>query len=468
MTTYDLGAVNISLPQIMTSYQTNISTVSWVLLSYLLTTTALLLPAGRLGDFIGRKKVYNLGFAIFVMGSALCLISQTPLQLIFFRVLQGVGASMLQTNSFAIVAAVFPEKERGKGLGFNSTMAAIGITAGPAIGGFIVHFVGWKGIFFLNIPVGLVGIVLGHLVLKEELVSPRLKKGERHFDLAGAVLVAVGMISLMIGLSLGREGNWSSAKTGLFLGGAALAIVVFPWFESRRMNPLVDIGLFKNRTFGFNNVARLMCFLSTSSYSLLMPFFLQVVKGYSPFRAGLLIAPVSLVFAAVSPVSGWLTNYIATRFLASIGMALMGLSFYSLSHLNPSSGYSALLGGFLLLGLGSGVFQTPNNTSVMDSVSKEQFGMASGILALVRQVGQALGIAIATTIVAASMFSTVGKVSLYSLKMGGRVLEQDGALAAFADGIGEAFFVASILCLVGAIFSFIRGKTARDEGKHAK
>ena len=469
ITTYDTGAVNISLPQVMTSYQTNISTVSWVLLSYLLTTTSLLLPAGRLGDFIGRKKIYILGFIIFIAGSALCGISQSPWQLILFRILQGVGASMLQTNSFAIVAAVFPVRQRGKGLGFNSTLAAIGITSGPAIGGLIVHIVGWRGIFFLNIPVGLVGTVLAHLVLKEELVSPPpTEKHQRHFDLAGAGLASVGIVSLMIGLSLGQKGNWHSTNTLLFLGCAAFALAAFPWFESRRKHPLVDIKLFKNRTFVFNNVARLICFLATSSNSLLMPFFLQVISGYSPFKAGLFIAPLSVVFALISPISGWLTNYITTRILTSIGMAIMGLSLYSFSQLNPSSGYSDILGGLLLLGLGVGLFQTPNNTSVMDSVPKESFGIASGILALVRQTGHALGIAIASTIVVTSMYSTVGKISLYSIKRGARVLEQGDALAAFSDGIGKAFFFASLLCILGVIFSLIRGKTERDTGEHTR
>jgi len=436
MTTYDTGAVSISLPRVMTSFETSLTAVSWVLLAYLLTASALLLPAGRLGDIVGRKKIYQIGFIIFIIGSALCSLSQTHAQLIFFRILQAIGAAMIQTNSFAIVTAVFPERDRGKGLGFLSCVASIGITSGPAIGGLIVDTLGWRGIFFLNIPLGLTGAILAHLILQEKRVTKTTKKTFHHFDLAGACLAAVAICALLIGLSLGQEGHWLSLKTCFFMGTAALSMVVFPWFEARQINPLVDISLFKNRTFGLNNIARLICFLATSCNALLMPFFLQMVAGFSPFHAGLLIAPVSLFHAILSPIAGWLANYIRTQVLSSVGMAIMGLSLYSLSQLSLSSDYPSILGRLALLGLGYGIFQTPNNTSIMDSVDSGKFGITSGILAFVRQTGQALGVALASNVVVASMFSTVGKVSLYSLKRDRNLLEGKAALTAFADGIG--------------------------------
>lgn len=470
MTTYDMGAVNISLPSVMASFQTDLSAVSWVLLSFLLTSTALLLPAGRLGDMIGRKKIYNLGFIFFITGSALCGLSQSTVQLILFRMLQAVGASMLQTNSFAIISAVFPERERGKGLGFGSTIAGIGLTSGPVIGGLLVDALGWRGIFFLNVPIGLVGTVLAYVILKEEIVSTSSKKrAHGRFDMAGACLVTVAISSLLIGLSLGQKGNWSAWETRFFLSTAVLVLIAFPWFESRRAHPLVDITLFKNRNFAFNNAARFICFVVLTTAALLMPFFLQLILGYSPSHSGLLIAPATLVMAVSAPVAGWLTNHISSRILTFVGMTFMGLSLYGMSQLNASSGYSGIVGLLLLLGLGNGIFQTPNNTSIIDSVARERFGIASGIMALTRVAARAFGASLASTIVVGSMFSVAGNVSLYSLKHGGALTEGgDALLSAFAQGIGKAFFFASLLCILGVIFSLIRSGTERDRGKHAR
>ncbi|MDP2718558.1 MAG: MFS transporter [Dehalococcoidia bacterium] len=468
MTTYDMGAVNISLPRIMASFHTSLTATSWVLLSFLLTTTIFLLPAGKLGDLIGRKKVYNIGFLIFITGSMLAGLSQGPTQLIIFRVIQGIGASMLQTNSFAIITAVFPDKERGKGLGIGSTMAAIGTTAGPAIGGLLVNALGWRGIFFLNVPVGLVGTVLAYLILQEKLVSTSPDKVGRNFDFPGAALAAVTMSSLLIGLSLGQQGNWSGWDTRLFLVIAAAGMIVFPIFESRRTNPLVDVRLFNNRTFGLNNAARLICFLSISSNILLMPFYLQIVLGFSPAKAGLMLVPMNVALALISPVAGWMANFISTRVLASSGMFLIGIAAFFLSWLSPTSGFAAILIPLIILGLGHGIFQTPNNTSVMDSVTRDKFGMASGILSLVRQTGQSLGIAIASTIVVASIYSTVGQVSLYSLKRSPELLQQGGALMAFSNGISHAYLFAAIVSGIGILCTLSRGKTERDKGIHAR
>ncbi|MDP2646324.1 MAG: MFS transporter [Desulfobacterales bacterium] len=468
MSAYDGGAVGISLPRIMTSFKTSLTMVSWVLLSYLLVTSALLLPTGRMGDIWGRKKIFSLGFAIFFTGSALCGLSQNQMQLILFRIFQALGAAMLQTSSFAIVTSVFPERDRGKALGYFASMAAVGITSGPAIGGLIVSTLGWRSIFFLNVPLGLIGTVLAQLILKDETFPEKSKKTLKHFDLPGACISAVAICGLLIGLTLGRQGNWFAYETCLSLGTAVAAMVIFPWFESRRAYPLVDMALFKNRTFSLNMIARFICFLGTSCTALLMPFFLQIILGFSAFKAGLLIAPVSLVYGIFSPISGWLANYIRTQILSSAGMGLMALAFYLLSRLDLSSDYPGVLGRFVLLGIGWSIFQTPNNTSIMDSVERNRFGITSGILAFVRQTGMALGVALGSTIVVASMFSTVGRVSIYSLKQDRGLLENTDALIAFSAGIGKAFWVVCLLCILGGVTTLLIGTTARDRGRHAQ
>ncbi len=463
MTTADGGIVSISLPRIMASFEISLAVASWIVLSFLLTTTALLLPAGRLGDIIGRKRVFNLGFMIYTFGSVLCGLSQSPVQLIAFRSLQAIGASMLMTNSFAIVSAVFPDRERGKALGLTNAVAAVGITAGPVIGGLMLNLVGWRGIFFITVPLGLAGTILAHLVLEEKLVSVSPEKVDRRFDFPGACMATVAVGALLVGLSLGQERGWSSWETWLFLGMALLAMVAFPWLESRSPHPMVDLKLFRNRVFTYGNLARLASFLSSAVNTLLMPFFLQIVLGYSPLQAGLIIAPYSLMVAVTAPIFGSLTNRVSTRVLASGGMLISTIALYLLSQLGVSSSYPDILFRLLLQGLGLGMFTTPNNTAIIGSVPREGFGIASGILSLSRQMGHALGIAMATTIVVASMYSVVGKVSLYDLKRDAALLGQGQALEAFAGGIRVAFLVAAAVCFVGAMLSMARGKTSERQ-----
>lgn len=462
VTAYDLTGVSISLPQIMTDFKASLTSTSWVVLAFLLTTTILLLPAGYLGDRVGRKKVYVLGFIISGLGSLLCGLSRDPTQLIVFRVFQAVGASMIQTNSFAIVSAVFPDRERGKGLGFGSTVAALGASAGPALGGFVVSAVGWRGVFLVSVPLGIIGAILGHLILQEKRVSTSGGKPVGRLDLGGIGISAVAVGCLLVGLSLGQEEGWTSWSTLLFLGSSAIAIIAFPLYEAQRENPLVDVQLFRSRAFAYNNIARLMCFVSLSASTLLMPFFLQLVLGYSAARAGMLIAPMSLVMAPVAAISGWLTDRMGSRLLSSAGMAVIALSLVMLSRLGPASGFSDVLWPMILMGFGLGIFQTPNNTTVMDSVPRKQFGMASGMLSLVRQGGQAMGIAMGSTIVAVSLYSAVGKVSLYDIsREGSAVLGGGEGVVALANAIDMAFVAAAVLSAVGLVFCLLQGKSAR-------
>lgn len=466
MTTYDLGAVSMSLPHVMNSFKVSLALTSWVLLSQLLVATALLLPAGRLGDMIGRKKIYNIGFMVFIIGSFCCGIAQNLTQLILFRIVQAAGGSMIQTNSFAIVTAVFPTRDRGKGLGFASALANIGITAGPALGGLIIGTIGWRGIFFLNVPVGIVGVVLSQLILQEKTVSMRSEKSAGSFDIMGSCLATTAIGSLLVGLSFGQDRGWSSPGTVLLLGIALTAMTVFPWFESRRSHPLVDTKLLKNRTFALNNISRFILFVAVSSNLFLMPFYLQVVLGYSPLETGMLIAPMTILIGFLAPLAGWLTNIVATRVLSATGMAILGAGLFFTSRLDLSSSYHDVLWRLLLIGLGHGIFQTPNNTSIMDSVSRDTFGIASGLMALMREIGRAMGTSLASIIVVTSMYATVGKISLYSLKGTGSSAMQGPFLQAFADSIAKALLAAALLCIPGVIFCLLRGKTARDKGKH--
>ncbi len=463
MHTYDVGAVSMSLPHIMASFQAGLVMTSWVLLATLLTTTALLLPAGRLGDIVGRKKIYMLGFIISIAGSALSGLAQDLTQLIIFRVIQATGAAMIQTSSFAIVTAVFPEKERGKGLGSSMAVMSIAATSGPAIAGVLLSLVGWRMIFFITVPIGIIGVILAHLILEEKRVSPPREKVAPHFDYLGAVLATVSIGSFLVGLSLGQDRSWSAPETRLLLGAAVAAGITFLLYEAKQSHPLVDTRLLRNRGFALNNTARCIMFFSVSANILLMPFYLQVVLGYSPMQTGMLIAPLSIVMGAASPLAGWLTNHVSTKILSSVGLGLIGLGLMVISRLGLATDYQSVLWPLLLVGLGHGIFQAPNNTSIMDSVPRDKFGISSGVMSLVREIGRSVGTAVASIIVVNTMFAVVGPVSLYSLKREGASLVQGSALAAFSDGIAKAFVVAAVACVLGIICCLSRPSTARDK-----
>jgi EmrB/QacA subfamily drug resistance transporter len=463
MATLSNSIINIGLPNIMEYFNASLTATEWVVLVYLLTTTALLLPAGRLSDLVGRKKTWILGLSIFTLFSAAAGASQTATQLIIIRGFQAVGAAMTMANGFALTATVFPAQKRGKAMGIVNAVAAIGVTSGPALGGLLLTAFGWRAIFYLNIPLGTIVVLMATLILREELVSTPKEQLEKHFDIPGALLLGVGITSLLVGLSFGQEGNWSSPWVRLALLVAFVSFIAFPQLELRRQTPLVDLRLLKNRLFMGGNIARLMSFMSISAFTLLMPFYLQLVLGYRPLKAGLLMTPATLAIAFVSPVSGWLANKVSPRILCSAGLAISSLAFFWLSTLSLGASYIDVLSPLILLGLGQGMFQAPNTTSIMNAVPRESLGITSGFLALMRQIGHSLGIATAGALVAVSMVSVVGHASLHGLRAEMTSPDSGTVLLALADGIGKAYFAAGVMSVIGIVASLVRGSSARAE-----
>ena len=457
MATLDASIVNISLPTIMADFKSNLAVSEWIILSYLLVIIGLLLPFGRLADMTGRKKIYRLGFVIFSLGSGLCALSGSPGQLIFFRALQAVGSAMIMANSFAIITAVFPTQVRGRGLGIMGTVVAVGFTVGPSLGGFLVSTFGWRSIFYVNVPVGAIGIAMVTYVLNERLVSPTLGQ-KKSFDFLGAALVVTGLSALLLGLTTGQEGNWGSKSVLFELAVAACTLVLVPLWEARTAEPLIDLHLFKNRLFSFGNLAGFFSFLGVSANAFLMPFFLQLALGYTPLHAGLLMTPTALAIAVVSPLSGWLSDRIDTRIVSSLGLAVSTMALIWLSLLKPQAGYHDVLVRLLLLGTGQGLFQSPNNSSVMGSVPRNSLGITGGFLSMMRNVGQVVGIALAGTILAGTMVTTLGHASFEALHAGGSSARKAPALAAFMVGLHRAYLVAAFICFLGMWTSLVRGK----------
>jgi EmrB/QacA subfamily drug resistance transporter len=457
MSTLDASIVNISLPTIMGYFKASLAMSEWVILSYLLVITGLLLPLGRLADMTGRKKVFRLGFILFSLGSALCALSQNPSQLILFRSLQAVGAAMLMANSFAIVTAVFPPTERGRALGINGTIMAIGFTIGPTLGGFLVSTLGWRSIFYVNVPVGVIGTLMAAYVLKEHLVSSPMQD-KQSFDFLGAALIVTGLTALLLGLTTGQEGDWGSPPVIVELAVAAITLALVPIWEAKTSQPLVDLTLFKNRLFSFGNIAGFLSFLGTSANLFLMPFFLQLSLGQSPLHAGLLMTPTALAITVVAPLSGWLSDRLGARVLSSLGLAINAATLFWISTLTRQATYQDVLVRLVVLGVGQGLFQSPNNSSVMGSVPRHSLGVAGGFLSMMRNIGQVVGMALAGTILASTMVAIVGHASFEALQAGSVSGERAAIQAAFMAGMQRAYLVAAVISFLGLWTSLVRGK----------
>ncbi len=464
MSTLDSSIVNVTLPSILRAFRTDLATVEWVVLAYLLTITATLLTFGRLADLRGRKKVYTIGFGIFTLGSLLCGLSPSPPLLIGARVVQAVGAAMIQANGLAITSAVFPKEERGRALGINGTLVSAGITTGPAIGGLLTDAFGWRSIFLVNLPIGLLGIALALIVLQEGRISVRREAGAGGFDPLGAALVAVALVTLLLGLNQAPAVGWSARPILALFATAAVAFAAFLLVERRVAAPLLSLDLFRIRSFAAGTLAALLIFLAISANAFLLPFFLQLVLGYSPAEAGLMLIPTSLTMALIAPVSGWLSDRFGARALSSLGLGLTSAALLLIGGLGAGAHYADLLWRLVLLGLGAGIFMSPNTSAVLGSVPRAQYGVAGGFVSMVRNTGSMIGVAIAGAILLHAIAPAVGDLGLEALGEAAPGGERAPTVAAFVAGFRQAYFVAAAFAALGIAVSLSRGRQAQPAG----
>lgn len=456
--TMDIGIINIGLPIIIAHFKGDMALAAWIALIYALVTAALYLPFGKLADLVGRKGVLGVGFLLYSLGSGLAAFSASPGQLIFFRSVQAAGCSMMTATTFALITALFPATERGRAMGISGgTISALGFTVGPVLGGFLAHVLGWRSIFYASGALGLVGFLAAHLILREEGRSTPWKKLSESFDIPGTLLFTLSLGSFMLALTAGQKGDWRSPiVTAEFLM-ALLSSLVFFFWEARTPHPLLDLRLFKIRPFAFGNVARLFCFSAATINSLLMPFFLQLALGLSPLQAGFLLTPNALGLAVVSPLSGFLSEKVSSRILSSLGLALTAFSFLTLGSLSATASFWDVGRALALLGAGLGLFQAPNNNSVMSSVPLNRLGVASSFIAIVRSLGQSMGAALGTTMVTASLAAVGKDVSLQTLRTGTSA-HGSAALFAFVRGYQKAHRTGALLCAFGVVASLVRGR----------
>lgn len=455
MAAIDSTIVILGLPDIMTALHADLVEMIWVIMAYILVSTIFLLTFGRVADIFGRVRMYNLGFVIFTIGSALCGFSQTGTELILFRVVQGTGAAMMVVNSVALITEVFPPNERGRALGINAITWSAGGVLGPVLGGFILSAGDWRWIFFINVPIGIAGAVWGYLALKEK--STRL--GGERFDPLGAASFSLSLLSLLGALTLGIQFSWTSVPILTMFAIFVVALAVFIWWERRVSNPVLDFSLFRGRVYTFSVLSAMIQALALFAVNFLITFYLQGVRGFDPLKAALLLIPLPIVTSLVAPLSGILSDRVGARVPATLGLLIQALALYLLTSITIHTSLVQIGLLLALMGLGGGLFYPSNTSAAMNDSPKRRLGVASATLATLRQAGMVTSFALSLAVAAASLPKDV----MFKLFVGTNVQLGSSITQAFVVGMHSAFIVSLILCLIAAAISFVRGRENRQE-----
>jgi len=457
MAAIDSTIVILALPDMMVKLHADLIEMIWVIMGYILISTVFLLTFGRVADMLGRVRMYNLGFLVFTVGSALCGISQNAAQLIIFRLVQGAGAALMMVNSAAIITEVFPPNERGRALGINGITWALGGIAGPLLGGLILSTADWRWIFYINVPIGLFGTIWGYRALHE---MSRPQQGET-FDAVGAITFSIGLVALLIALTLGIQYSWTSLPIlSLFAIFIVMLIAFFAWERRNTKAPVLDLSLFKNRVYNFSVLAAMLQALAMFAVDFLIVFYLQGVRGYDPLKAAILLIPLPVVSAIVGPLSGLVADHIGARLPATVAVLIQAAALiWFITQLSPTTPYLPLAIGLALMGLGGGMFWSPNTSAAMNSAPVPRLGIASATLATLRQTGMVTSFALALAVAAGSLPQNV----VMQLFVGTNITLGSKMMQDFIFGIKNAFAVSVILCLIAAGFSFVRGKENRRQ-----
>jgi EmrB/QacA subfamily drug resistance transporter len=438
MTTLDTSVVNIILPVLTRHFSSNIATIEWVVTIYLLVISSLLLTFGRLGDMRGHKTFYMLGFAIFILGSALSGAAWSAAALIAFRALQGLGAAMLFANSPAILTHTFPAHQRGQALGMHGMLTYLGLTAGPSLGGWLTETFGWRSVFFINLPVGFVALWMSSRAIPRD----HMERTGQKFDYLGGALFNAGLVSMLLALDLGESWGWTSPTILLLLIASLVLLTIFLSYEARVTQPMLDLTLFRSRPFSAAVASSLLNYICLNCALFLLPFYLIQGRGLDPAHAGLILTAQPLIMAIATPLSGRLSDRIGSRIPGTIGMAILATGLFFLAMLGADTPLSLVALVLAMIGLGTGIFIAPNSSALMGSAPKQQQGIAAGILATARNVGTVLGVGFAGAI--------------FTTALRGTPLAQAGRGLFTATGV--SFLAAGGFALLGVFTSALRGE----------
>jgi EmrB/QacA subfamily drug resistance transporter len=432
----DNTIVNVALPSIQSSLGLKISELEWVVTGYALTFGALMLTGGKLGDLLGRRRIFVVGLAIFTLSSLGCGLASSAGVLIAARVVQGVGAALMNPATLSIITVTFPPRQRGTAIGIWAGVSALALAIGPLVGGLITEHINWNWIFYINVPIGVVAIVAAYLFIDES----RDMSQEQRPDVPGLFTSALGLFALSYGLIEANQYGWTSGRiVGAFIV-AAVSLVAFVLLEMRQRLPMLDLSLFRNVGFTGANTVMLLIGLAMFGVFFYVSLYVQQILGYSPTQAGAAFLPWTLLIILVAPQAGRLSDRIGPRPLVTTGLVLIAGSLLVFSRVGADASFWQLLPGMLLGGFGMSLAMAPTTAAAMSSVQPDKAGVGSAVLNSMRQVGGSLGIAIMGAIVAAGVAS-------------GTAAGDDRATA-FLNGFHHATEVAALIALAGAVVAF--------------
>ena len=451
----DARSVIVALPTMSVHFGTAMETIQWIPLAYQLTMIGLVLSLGRLGDRIGRKNIYGLGYVIFVVGSAGCGLSTSLTQIIAFRVLEGIGGAMVLANGRAIVSVIYAREGRGKALGVASMAFHLGYIVGPSLGGLLVDLAGWRWIFFVNLPVAMVAAVMAWKVLPETVTE----RSDYNIDPIGMVTLLGTVVSLILGLQ-------QTAKAGLNLFGATcffsffLFLGLLLYFERRAAAPLLELGLFRARLFTFGIISLFFVSLCQTATFFLLPFYLQGILSFSATNVGLTLIFFSVVIVFLAPIGGWLSDRLGSRLLCTLGSVCTVVSILLVSRLDGDSAMYAITMPLIVMGLGWSFFQSPNLSAIFSAVGADKLGAVSGITLMAANVGNGVGV---------SMASLLYAVWLSSYGLSGRGVppytEWGRNPEIFIATFQNSCLVIAGLALIAVLASAMRGQESRHRSR---
>jgi EmrB/QacA subfamily drug resistance transporter len=429
----DNTVVNVALPSIQRDLGVGLSELEWTVNAYALTFAVLMLTGGKLADLLGRRRIFLTGLAAFSVASLLCGLATSGGMLIGARSFQGVGAALMLPATLSIISATFDARERGLALGIWAGVSAVALAIGPLVGGLVAQHIDWSWIFFLNVPVGALGLVVGRIVIRESKDTSEVQR----LDLPGLIVSAGALFALTFGLIEANSYGWTSPAILLLFAGAVIGLALFVWLELKQRAPMLDLSLFRDATFAGANVVALLVTLAMFGVFFFMSLYVQQILGYSPVQAGAIFLPMTLLIILIAPPAGKLTDHIGSRWLMATGMALVGTSLIIFSQLGLRSDFWDLVPGLVIGGFGMAITMTPMTAAALGSVPVAKSGVGSGVLNTFRQIGGALGIAV--------MGAILTSQSAGALSRGASPPE------AFLDGFSTALQVSAAIAFTGSI-----------------
>ncbi|APB30750.1 MFS transporter [Vagococcus teuberi] len=442
MSTLDGSIVNIALPVMSKDMRIPMNQTEWIVSIYLMTVCACLPLFGKIGDSIGKIKIFRIGTLTFVIGSLLCGVTHTFELLLFSRIIQAIGASMTMSTNTGIITEVFPISERGRALGMIGAFVSLGSIMGPGLGGVILAKFTWEYIFLINVPVGLLTIILGQKVLPKDST-----KSGNPIDFLGFLLFAATILTLFGGIFIGQELGYVHTLPIILIIIALMSMILFYRVEINRDNPLIQFSLFKNKVFTLSLLTASMIFVTNFFTNVVIPFYLQNTRGYSASFSGLLMMVIPFTMIVGSPVSGYITDKIGAKLLTFVGLILITISQVLYLVLGQQTSLIFFVFASIFVGLGNALFQAPNNTLVMSNVEKKDLGVAGSLNSLARNLGMVIGISLSTTVLYAAMSHNYGqKVTTYI----------SGRPDVFIYGMHAVYMTSFVICLIATILTGIR------------